>query len=142
MPATYPLRLVGRKEERRILFHEYYDPAGISVCEWPSHLLLLLLLLTRTLFPCFPHPDVTTRSLRDAGAFRFFPRSPFPSDARSRILSRHRARARPHITNTTISFSLVFSFSLPPVVDTATSFARVPRTRLIFYGCQAGSLPP
>lgn len=32
--AGYPLYLVGRKEERRILFHEYYDPPGISVCEW------------------------------------------------------------------------------------------------------------
>lgn len=40
--AGYPLYLVGRKEERRILFHEYYDPAGISVCEWPSRLPLSL----------------------------------------------------------------------------------------------------
>lgn len=41
--AGYPLYLVGQKEERRILFHEYYDPADISVCEWPSRLPLISL---------------------------------------------------------------------------------------------------
>lgn len=142
MPATYPLRLVGRKEERRILFHEYYDPAGISVCEWPSHLLLLTPPSYSDALSVLPSPR-RKRHGRCETRVRFvsFLGLPF-------LLTRDReslvgiARARPHITNTTISFSLMFSFSLPPVVDTATSFARVPRTRLIFYGCQARSLPP
>jgi len=101
----------GRKE-RRILFHEYYDPAGISVCEWPFHFSLsfsLSLSLPLILLPPFFIPGVTIPDVLRLG------------------FSHLQTRPRRGSSTTCAGRNEITVAALHPLC-----------TRLIFYGCQTG----